>query len=81
LTSWNCFFKKAFWILPGWASRVLKSRYTNKFIIHNLGIQILREIPEGSPSILQPNLIPSEALVDFPKFLDYLKPKNKTWWQ
>jgi hypothetical protein len=41
----------------------------------------LRKIPKGSPSILQPNLIPSEALVDFPKFLDYLKPKNKTWWQ
>jgi hypothetical protein len=41
----------------------------------------LREIPEGSSSILQPNLIPSKALVDFPKFLDYLKPKNKTWWQ
>jgi hypothetical protein len=31
--------------------------------------------------LIQPNLILSEAWVDFPKFLDYLKPKNKTWWQ
>jgi hypothetical protein len=37
--------------------------------------------PEDFPEPIRPDLIASEALVDFPKFMDHLKPKNKKWWE
>lgn len=55
----------------------LKNYFFNNF----KGIQILREIPDGFPEVIPPTPISSQALADFPKFLEYLKPKDRTWWE
>jgi hypothetical protein len=50
-------------------------------IIFKNFIQLLINSPEDSPEPIRPDLIASEALVEFPKFMDHLKPKNKEWWE
>jgi hypothetical protein len=49
--------------------------------INILGIQLLKEIPQGFPILLQPHFISAEALSDFPKFLEHIKPNARTWWE
>jgi hypothetical protein len=41
----------------------------------------LKEIPDGFPSLLEPSPIPLEAISDFPRSLENLKPKYRTWWE
>jgi hypothetical protein len=51
------------------------------YSVNTSGIQLLINYPDDFPSFIRPCLIPSEALVDMPKFMDHLKPKNKVWWE
>ena len=46
-----------------------------------IGIQLLRDIPEGIPNVLPPQSIPSENLEDIPKLTEHLKPKYQIWWR
>ncbi len=77
------FFKKSMLDLQ-WLGFEGSTSQGTFFFVFNLifiGIQILQEIPNGTPNILQPQIIPSEMLKDIPKLLENLKPKYQNWWK
>lgn len=45
------------------------------------GIQLLRSIPEGTPTPIEGEDLPQEIFKDIPHFLNMLTPSSNSWWR